>query len=109
MAKVGWLDVESWFRNSGDAGNRNVVPDDSLQILQLPVSQSKTRWIARLKPMAGTGINELLRVPLSLDVWERKGEVLVVAAEEEQLAELERRRLAQVERICTIADYKTKA
>ena len=35
--------------------------------------------------MAGTGINELLRVPLSLDVWERKGEVLVVAAEEEQL------------------------
>jgi hypothetical protein len=67
------------------------------------------QWIARLKPMAGTGINELLRVPLSLDVWERKGEVLVVAAEEEQLAELERRRLAQVERICTVADYKTKA
>ena len=59
--------------------------------------------------MAGTGINELLRVPLSLDVWERKGEVLVVAAEEEQLGELERRRLAQVERICTIADYKRKA
>ena len=67
------------------------------------------QWIARLKPMAGTGINELLRVPLSLDVWERKGEVLVVAAEEEQLAELERRRLAQVERICTVADYKMKA
>jgi hypothetical protein len=109
MTKVGWLDVESWFRNSGDVGNSNVVPDDSLQILQLPVSQSKTRWIARLKPMAGTGINELLRVSLSLDVWERKGEVLVVAAEEEQLAELERRRLALVERICTIADYKTKA
>jgi hypothetical protein len=67
------------------------------------------QWIARLKPMGGTGINELLRVPLSLDVWERKGEVLLVAAEEEQLAELERRRLAQVERICTVADYKAKA
>jgi hypothetical protein len=74
-----------------------------------PVAKNQTRWIARLKPMAGTSINELLRVPLSLDVWERKGEVLVVAAEEEQLAELERRRLAQVERICTIEDYKTKA
>src|SRR6516225_2239552 len=71
--------------------------------------QYRMQWIARLKPMAGTGINELLWVPLSLDVWERKGEVLVVAAEEEQLAELERRRLAQVERICTVADYKMKA
>jgi hypothetical protein len=59
--------------------------------------------------MVGTSTNELLRVPLSLDVWERKGEVLIVAAEEEQLGELERRRLAKVERICTIADYKTKA
>jgi hypothetical protein len=86
-----------------------MVLGDSLQILQPPVAQSKTQWIARLKPIAGVSINELLRVPLCLDVWERKGEMLVVAAEEGQLAELERRRLAQVERICTIAEYKRKA
>jgi hypothetical protein len=77
-------------------------------IPQRPVAQSRTQWIARLKPVPGISINELLRVPLCLDVWERKGEMLVVAAEEEQLAELERRRLAKVERICTVADYKTK-
>ena len=73
------------------------------------MTKYRTRWIARLKPTVGSSIDELLRVPLSLDVWERKGEVLVVAAEDEQLAELERRRLAHVERICTVADYKTKA
>jgi hypothetical protein len=33
------------------------------------VAKNQTRWLARLKPMVGNSINELLRVPLSLDVW----------------------------------------
>jgi hypothetical protein len=71
--------------------------------------ERKRRWVARLRPTAGTNVAELLRMPLSLDVWERKGEKVVVAADEEQLEELERRRLAQVERLCTVADYEGRA
>jgi hypothetical protein len=36
---------------------------------------------------------------LGLDVWERRDDGLIVAASEAQLAELERRRLAWVERL----------
>lgn len=38
-------------------------------------------------------------MPLGLDVWERRDDSLIVAASEAQLAELERRRLAWVERL----------
>jgi hypothetical protein len=64
-----------------------------------------TRWVARLTPAAGHSIDELLRFPLSLDVWERRPGSLVVAASESQLAEIERRRLATVERIETVAEF----
>ena len=55
-------------------------------------------WIARLTPTAGSSVDGLLRLPLGLDVWERHADALVVAAAESRLAELERRRLADVER-----------
>jgi hypothetical protein len=68
------------------------------------------RWVVRLTPMPGTDIERLLQMPLGLDVWERKRDpdVLVVAASEGQISELERRRLATVERLCTIGEFVSK-
>jgi hypothetical protein len=62
-------------------------------------------WIARLTPTAGTSVAYLLAVPLGLDVWERHPDHLVVAASDDQLAELERRHLAEVERWSTREEY----
>jgi hypothetical protein len=66
------------------------------------------RWIARLTPMPGTDIESLLQAPLGLDVWERNSESLVVRAYESQLKELERRRLATVERRITEEQYLSR-
>lgn len=65
------------------------------------------RWIVRLTPLPGVDIERLLQMPLGLDVWERKRDpdVLVVAANESQISELERRRLASVERLYTVEQY----
>ncbi len=65
------------------------------------------RWIVRLTPLPGADIERLLQMPLGLDVWERRRnpDVLVVAANEGQIGELERRRLANVERLCTVEEF----
>jgi hypothetical protein len=65
------------------------------------------RWVVRLSPMPGNDLESLLQIPLGLDVWERKRDpdVLVVAANESQLSELERRRLANVERLYTVEEF----
>jgi hypothetical protein len=63
------------------------------------------KWIARLTPVPGTDIERLLQTSLGLDVWERKPDTLVVRADEGQLRELEGRRLATVERLCTVREY----
>jgi hypothetical protein len=47
---------------------------------------------------------ELLAIPLGLDVWERRADELVVAASEAALAEVERRRLARVDRMSTVTE-----
>jgi hypothetical protein len=62
-------------------------------------------WIARLTPTGGGSVEQLLTVPVGLDVWERRADSLVVAATEAQLGELERRGLADVERWSTRAQY----
>jgi hypothetical protein len=62
-------------------------------------------WIARLTPVAGVSVARLLALPLGLDVWERHPDHLVVAAPEGLLAEIERRRLATVERVTTTAQH----
>lgn len=65
----------------------------------------ETRWIARLTPAPGVGVEGILQTSLGLDVWERSPDALVVRAYEGQLRELERRRLATVERRWTERDY----
>jgi len=66
-------------------------------------------WIARLTPTASSSIEMLLSVPAGLDVWERHPDSLVVAATDDQLAELERRRLAEVERWSTLEEFEARA
>ena len=68
------------------------------------------RWIVRLTPLPGANIERLLQMPLGLDVWERRRDpdVLVVAASEGQISELERRRLANVERLSTVEEFVYK-
>jgi hypothetical protein len=56
-------------------------------------------------PLEGRSVAALLGMPLGLDVWERHPGFLVVAAPERGLAELERRRLATVERWATLKQY----
>jgi|SRR5918995_3883355 hypothetical protein len=65
------------------------------------------QWVVRLTPRKGVDIDSLLQMPLGLDIWERKRDpdVLVAAASEGQISELERRRLASVERICTVGEF----
>jgi|KBSSwiStaDraftv2_1062776.scaffolds.fasta_scaffold293125_2 hypothetical protein len=66
-------------------------------------------WIARLTPTVSSSIDLLLSVPIGLDVWERHPDSLVVAATDDQLAELERRRLAEVERWSTREEFEARA
>ncbi|MGY1670305.1 hypothetical protein [Geodermatophilus sp. SYSU D00710] len=66
---------------------------------------SEETWIARLTPGPGSNVDELLDMPLGLDVWERHADSLVVVAPDSRLGELERRRLARVDRLTTTAQY----
>jgi hypothetical protein len=70
--------------------------------------ESEQTWIARLTPPAGGTVAGLLALPLGLDVWERHPGFLVVAAPESRLAEIERRRLATVDRWATRERYEAQ-
>ena len=71
--------------------------------------RATVRWLVRLTPVAGCTVDDLLKVPLSLDVWEREADAVVAAASEQTIAELERRCIAGVERLRTIADLESGA
>ena len=71
--------------------------------------RATVRWLVRLTPLAGRTVDDLLKVPLSLDVWQREADAIVAAASEQTIAELERRRIAGVERLRTIADLESGA
>ena len=62
-------------------------------------------WIARLTPAPGWSVADLLGMRMGLDVWERHPDWLVVAAPDSRLTELERRRLATVDRLTSTARY----
>ena len=42
-------------------------------------------WLVRLTPVAGRTVDDLLKVPLSLDVWEREADAVVAAASARRL------------------------
>jgi hypothetical protein len=69
---------------------------------------AETKWVVRLHPPAGHDVDTLLKLPFSLDVWQRDANALVVAASEATLNELERRKLARVDRISTVAEYQRR-
>ncbi len=71
--------------------------------------RDRERWVARVRPAPSLTVESLLSMPLGLDVWERGDNGLVVAATEVQLSVLERRRLADVERLYTVADWQARA
>jgi hypothetical protein len=73
------------------------------------MSDKQTRWMARLTPMLHGSVDALLNMPLGLDVWERHTDALVVAASDAQLSEIERRHIAQVERLSTVAEFQARA
>jgi hypothetical protein len=69
-----------------------------------PPGEGDEPVVARVTPESGS-VARLLGMPLGLDVWERHADFLVVAAPESRLRELERRRLARVDRWATAAEY----
>jgi hypothetical protein len=71
--------------------------------------RAAVRWLVRLTPVADCTVDDLLKVPLSLDVWERDADAVIAAVSEQTIAELERRRIAGVERLRTIADLESGA
>jgi hypothetical protein len=73
------------------------------------MAADEVRWLVRLTPRPGQTIADLLQIPLSLDVWQREQDALVAAVPAMVLRELERRRLAGVERLGTTAEYEVKA
>jgi hypothetical protein len=81
------------------------------KLLQLGprMTDSGVRWVAKLTADSAADIDALLGLSLGLDVWERHGDSLVVAANEAQLLELERRRLVRVERLATQAEFEARA
>jgi hypothetical protein len=74
------------------------------------MAERKTvRWLVRITPVVGRTVDDLLKVPLSLDVWEREADAVVAAASEQTITELERRRIAGVKRLRTISDLEAGA
>jgi hypothetical protein len=73
------------------------------------MAADEIRWVVRLTPPPGQTVADLLRIPLALDVWQRERDALVAAVPAMVLRELERRRLAGVERLGTTAEYEESA
>jgi hypothetical protein len=69
----------------------------------------QTQWVARIIPLPGNNVDALLSMPLGLDVWERHANMLVAVGNEAQLSEIERRHLAWVERLSTVADFQARS
>ena len=64
--------------------------------------------MVRLSPLLDSNVDDLIALPLGLDVWERHPDHLVAAVSDTQLAEIERRNLAHAERLCTVAEFVSR-
>ncbi len=60
------------------------------------MTRGQGRWVAELTATRGATVDRLLKLPAGLDVWERQGDTVVVAAAAAQLEDIERRGLATV-------------
>lgn len=69
------------------------------------------RWVARLTPAGDMMVEGLLGLGYSLDVWEVEGgatgAAIIVAADEEQLMEVEKQGHAHVERLSPLEGFDT--
>ena len=72
------------------------------------MANQETRWVVRLTPPPDSNVDNLIAMPLGLDVWERHADHLVAAVSDTQLAEIERRNLAHAERLCTVAEFVSR-
>jgi hypothetical protein len=77
----------------------------AVDLRSVNVGEPPVNWVAKLTPAPGTDVDALIALPLGLDVWERREHELVVAADERRLAEIERRRLATIERLYTVDEF----
>ena len=66
-------------------------------------------WIAKLIPLSGRKVSDLLALRLSMDVWQRTSEFLLVSASQRVLVEIERQQIAQVIRIQITQEYERAA
>ena len=66
-------------------------------------------WIAKLIPLSGRKVSDLLGLRLSMDVWQRTSEFLLVSASQRVLVEIERQQIAQVIRIQITQEYERAA
>jgi hypothetical protein len=72
------------------------------------MSDLEILWVVRVAPVPDSSIDDLIATSLGLDIWERHPDHLVAAVSDTQLAEIERRNLAQVERLCTVAEFVSR-
>jgi hypothetical protein len=89
-------------------GVRTTTPAQRQEVSPM-AAPDEPRWIVRLTPPAGQTVGDLLRLPLALDVWQREPGALVAAVPAATLRELERRRLAGVERLGTTEEHEVAA
>jgi hypothetical protein len=73
-----------------------------------PMSEPE-KWVVRLSPVTGHTVDDLLQMPYALDVWQRDGTSLVVSAPDATLVEIERRKLARVERMGPTEQFAAQA
>jgi hypothetical protein len=74
------------------------------------IMAGQKRWLARLTPEGDVRVEGLLGLGYSLDVWEVEGgdaagAAIIVAADEEQLMEVEKQGHARVERLSPLEDF----
>jgi|tagenome__1003787_1003787.scaffolds.fasta_scaffold19259386_2 hypothetical protein len=67
------------------------------------------KWLVRLSPVPGGTVDDLLQMPYALDVWQRDETSLVASAPHATLVEIERRKLARVERMGPTEEFAAQA
>jgi hypothetical protein len=72
------------------------------------MTDQESRWVVRLTPLAGTSLDLVLNSSIGLDVWESRADLIVAAATDLQLLEIKRRRLAEVEKLYSVAEFLSR-